>query len=695
MENEDGQEESTGSAPGQVLSGRNLKRLRSKVWDDFTPIYIDGKLTRAECMHCHQVFNNNGTSKLLKHQAKCSPISQKRPVQQKLPFLLTSQKKSPDTTDALPKKKARVLPGILPHANMEIQKVDQNLSREKLATRDKKTLASLNTPTDKGRKNQSRVELTVPEQDIPTNMNQNDPKVDQSEPPEELVRILSMHGYLPSIGIHDRFSKFVACLNPVVKMPTGMYMHFRGLFEKEKTKLKEKFGALCSQVCLHAHVWHYDLVSPFLCLSVHYIDDEWEKQRNIITFHSVDPSCNADQLSQAILSAIGDWGLRDKIFSITLDDAFLDDSVASDFKARLQDWNLCLAKRSLSRSANCWTSSMSADCSSSMSAKRSLYVIQYATHLVNQVIQVGKDELHKVMEKSTKCSNYTKGHIPSVVRFPNSAYAPSPEDWSNMRKISKILQSLRRYMDEMLTCDSPVDLLNRLWNVKEVLHPEDNFYGDKTVSKELEKMQKKFIEYWNLYCLSICLPVIMDPSYRLECIKSCLRFKLYNYCLRHELDKEIEDYFQQVHDVLINLFYEYSDQVRDASCTPGSKSSRNIVVKGDDTLIDYYHHIVYPFSKRPMSELDQYLQEPGPCRGEQSVLQWWKEHSLTYPTLARMARDILAIPGSSDCSVAIRTARRRICESRYSHSYMVEEIVCIQDWLRSYGSSSEMPDCSF
>jgi hypothetical protein len=416
------QEESMGSAPGQVFSGRNPKRLRSKVWDDFTPIYINGKVARAECMHCHQVFNNNGTSKLLKHQAKCSPSAQKRPVQPKLPFLLTSQNKSPDKTDVLPKKKARVLPGILTGTNMESQKVDQNVYHQELATHEQKNLASFDSPTDKDQKNQSHVQLTVPEQDIPTNINQNNPKVDQSEPYEELVRIFSVHGHLPSVGMDDRFSKFVACLNPVVKMPTGMYMHFRSLFEEEKTKLKEKLAALRCQVCLHAHVWHYDLVSPFLCLTVHYIDDEWKKQKHIIKFRSVDPSCNAEQLSQAILSAIGDWGLRDKVFSITLDDAFLDDSVASAFKASLQDWNLRLANL---------RSTMSANQSSSMSANRSFFVIRYATHLVNQVIQVGKDELHKVMEKSTKFSKYTKGHIPSVVLFPNRAYAPSPEDWSN------------------------------------------------------------------------------------------------------------------------------------------------------------------------------------------------------------------------------------------------------------------------
>jgi hypothetical protein len=39
---------------------------------------------------------------------------------------------------------------------------------------------------------------------------------------------------------------------------------------------------------------------------------------------------------------------------------------------------------------------------------------------------------------------------------------------ANMQRICQILESLCRYMDEMLTCDSPVDLLNLLRDVKEV-----------------------------------------------------------------------------------------------------------------------------------------------------------------------------------------------------------------------------------
>jgi hypothetical protein len=85
------QEESTGSVPGPSFSGRNLKRLRSKVWDDFTPIFVGAKVARAECMHCHNV-GSSGTSNLLKHQAKCSTRIQKRPMQEKIQVFPSTHK---------------------------------------------------------------------------------------------------------------------------------------------------------------------------------------------------------------------------------------------------------------------------------------------------------------------------------------------------------------------------------------------------------------------------------------------------------------------------------------------------------------------------------------------------------------------------------------------------------------------------
>ena len=45
-------------------------------------------------------------------------------------------------------------------------------------------------------------------------------------------------------------------------------------------------------------------------------------------------------------------------------------------------------------------------------------------------------------------------------------------------------------------------------------------------------------------------------------------------------------------------------------------------------------------------ELQRYLKDP-PAPVKADILDWWKGNESSYPTLATMARDFLAIPGSS------------------------------------------------
>jgi hypothetical protein len=55
----------------------------------------------------------------------------------------------------------------------------------------------------------------------------------------------------------------------------------------------------------------------------------------------------------------------------------------------------------------------------------------------------------------------------------------------------------------------------------------------------------------------------------------------------------------------------------------------------------------------PFHELEGYLTsllEPFCSLPDVAVIRWWKDHSIVYPTLARMAQDFLAIPGSSMAS---------------------------------------------
>ncbi|CAL5081280.1 unnamed protein product [Urochloa decumbens] len=670
-----GQEEGSDSNPSPLYSDTKLnKRLRSKVWETFMPCFVDGKLARAECKHCHQVLKcigTNGTGSLLRHQANCSTGTQKRsrqhehtslpdPKQQKLPFLSSSQKKCLGITDAFPAQRLAWPGACTNDKNTKNQEVGQNGSHDKFVVHEQKNLASHSIPADKSMENEAHGGIALSEQVIPTGTNGKNQEVKQNHSHEEIVRALSMHGHHPSMIGLDRFKELVAYLNPMVKTPSffDLTVDSWKLFQEEESKLKKKLVALRNRVCLSAYVWHCNPRLAFLCLSVHYIDDEWEKQQKIIRFRAVDPSCNAKELSNIMLKAIEEWHLGGKVFSIILDDAFIDDTVALNVKASLQKWN-------------------------KLAANHSLFVVRYATHLLDQVVQVGLDELDTYMEKSAKFSKHTMGSTGSVLQDSNCSYAPSKEDWKLAQRICGMLQGFHKHMDFTHNFPSPAIFFEKLWAVKKKVHLKASIYREpyfvsrkleEAFSRVREKMQRKFRECWNGCFMHFFMPMAMDPNYRLKYVMSHLDVDTF--------DNDKEDYLQQVHDTLASLFNEYSN-LKEPYSTSGAKTSKETIVDGD-MLMDYYFHSKYPYSAGPLSELDQYLQEPCLTTGESSVLQWWKEHHLTYPTIARMALDILAVPCSTDCKEATRTARIAMTESASKHQ--VEQFVCVQDWLKPAGT---------
>lgn len=671
------QDKSSGSIPTPLfLATKPKKKLTSKVWDDFRPIFVDRKLARAECIHCHRAFNCSGTTSLWNHQARCSPGTRKRPKlhehtslsssqkrtaltaaansdqkQKKLPFLISSYKNGSGTVDATPEQDL-ALPDTPINTDRNNQAVDPNGSHMEHGIREQNNIALPIISTDKNKKNQG---------------------VDQNTSHEEIVRILAMHGHATRMVEQDDFGKLVAHLNPVVKPPSHYDLMRKtfDLFELEKTKLKEKLTALSCRVCLSAYMWHYDPLLAFLCLTVHYIDDEWEKQNKIIKFCSMDPCCGAEDLTRTILEAIGEWGLDYKVFSIILDDAFIDDSVALNVKSSLQKRN-------------------------KVAANRSLFVARYATHLIDEVIKVGLNELDTIMEKSTKCSRYKMDPIPSLAHYPTCRYAPSVDLWTKAQKICEILENFHMHKDSMHKFPFPNNLFHKVWNVKEKVHrnteadrfkPHWEVYLLYKEEEELSgmrwKMKKMFKERWKVSFLHFCIPMVMDPKYRLEYIKS--RIQQFTVVSAYTVDSDIDNYIGEVHDALLDLYSEYSIQVQGPDCTSGSKISMGDFI-GRDILHELYLHTEYPYGQRPLTELDHYLQEARIATGESSVLQWWKEHRLTYPTIGRMARDILAVPCRTDCKAATRTARLVMSES--GNTRRVEILVCIQDWLTPAGTGS-------
>ena len=82
-------------------------------------------------------------------------------------------------------------------------------------------------------------------------------------------------------------------------------------------------------------------------------------------------------------------------------------------------------------------------------------------------------------------------------------------------------------------------------------------------------------------------------------------------------------------------------------------------------------------------EVDHYLEDdPLPEDPEFDILYWWKTNN-NYPTMRKIARDILAIPVSTVASESAFSMGGRVVSEHRSrlHSDTVEALMCLQNWI--------------
>ncbi|KAL6222438.1 hypothetical protein ACLB2K_005830 [Fragaria x ananassa] len=168
-----------------------------------------------------------------------------------------------------------------------------------------------------------------------------------------------------------------------------------------------------------------------------------------------------------------------------------------------------------------------------------------------------------------------------------------------------------------------------------------------------KKMEEKFEKYWGVI-ETVAIATILDPRYKV---------------------KLIEFYFKQVYPRRVALEVE---RVK--------KPSDNDL--GDDDM-DAYDAFVSSSSKdTDKSDLERYLDEivlPRVNDKEFDVLYWWKTSGMKYPTLYKVARDILAILVSTVASESAFSTGGRIVSPHRNrlHSNTLEALMCGRDWLWS------------
>ena len=129
------------------------------------------------------------------------------------------------------------------------------------------------------------------------------------------------------------FRRFCGVLQPKFKtIPsrTTITRDIVGIFNHEKHKLKKALRGL--RVCLTTYTWTSIQNLNYMCLTAHFIDDDWKLQKRIINFCQVEDH-KGDTLGKKIEMCLLEWNI-DSIFTLTVDNASSNNNIIKFLKRK-------------------------------------------------------------------------------------------------------------------------------------------------------------------------------------------------------------------------------------------------------------------------------------------------------------------------------------------------------------------------
>ncbi|XP_028787200.1 zinc finger BED domain-containing protein RICESLEEPER 1-like [Neltuma alba] len=109
------------------------------------------------------------------------------------------------------------------------------------------------------------------------------------------------------------------------------------LYLEEAKRLKRYFKRSKCRVSLTTDCWTSIQNSNYMCLTAHWIDENWTLQKRILNFCVIE-NHKGDTIGKQIEDCLFSWGIE-KVFTITVDNASSNDTAIAYLKKRLKSWN--------------------------------------------------------------------------------------------------------------------------------------------------------------------------------------------------------------------------------------------------------------------------------------------------------------------------------------------------------------------
>ncbi|KAM0028520.1 putative ribonuclease H-like superfamily [Helianthus debilis subsp. tardiflorus] len=155
--------------------------------------------------------------------------------------------------------------------------------------------------------------------------------------------------------------------------------------------------SVSSKVTLTTDIWTSDHQNlAYICLTAHFIDENWELQNKIIAYRHIEYSHDGDTLFKFIRDLVLEWNIDKKLFAMVVDNASSNDVM-------VRKWKFWLQERSL------------------LSLEGSLFHVRCSAHILNLVVQDGLKVIQGLLEKIRLTIRYLRNFTYAKQKFDTAA----------------------------------------------------------------------------------------------------------------------------------------------------------------------------------------------------------------------------------------------------------------------------------
>lgn len=535
---------------------------------------------------------------------------------------------------------------------------------------------------------------------------------DASRQRDALAKLIAVNDLPLGFGESPGFVDYIRTAHtptftPVSRQTTTRDM--KKIAKAGRAAVKEQLASSTFSVAITSDIWSGRAKQDYITVVAHYVSSNWELNKRIIGFELIDVSHNGDNIANAILKVVTEFGLTDKIFAVTLDNASANTSAMNNLipilevyasKFLLHQRCAChiinlIAKSALNdlaphierlRSAISWLNASNTRLANYLNYCAVINVPCHGYHL-DMPVRWNSTYLmlQLVLRDKIQFSAFVNQHFPQ-----EDGYVLLGDDTWHV--VESIVQFLQTFYDSTVSLSGVYYPTSHMivHHILEIAQHLKEYENDPTLLVAIHHMKEKYLKYWKDIPLLYAIAFILDPRAKMEGFSGVLSL------LSLTVNISYDQYSLEVKDKLQEIYTKYEVKYganlvrRPPVVPPGGKgkgkklwgkifgtsstsssasSTQTPVLPGGGELAKYLNCAVVATND------DDEDEEPF------DILQWWQDKRTTYPVLSILARDVLSVPVSTVSSESAFSLAGRIIDDRRTSLTpdMVKALMSVKD----------------